>query len=44
MYMKQLVSGSEPVGRLSELVIGLLTSNVNVYGVSPVFSVTEVDC
>ena len=44
MCMKQLVSGSEPVGQLSELVAALLNSPVHVYGVSPVFSVTEVDC
>lgn len=43
-FMDKLYSGSDPVGQITELVRGVLNTAVHVYHVSPIFSVTEVEC
>ena len=41
-FMDKLYAGANPIGAISELIIGVLNTNSHVYHVSPVF--TLYDC
>lgn len=42
-FQDKLYSGSESIGQISELVLGVLNTATSVYHVSPVFSTMELD-
>lgn len=42
-FLDKLYAGTNPIGVISELLLGVLNSNTHVYHVSPVLSLMEIE-